>query len=184
MKKIFLIRHGQTLWSMSGQHTSYTDLGLTDHGVLEVMKLKAQLPRFAHVWISPLKRARQTADLLSLHGVVMKELVEWNYGVLEGLTTKEIQEKEKDWNIFTHGALYGETLMEVEERAKRVLSLLSHVEGPLAIVSSGHFIRALITQSLRLPLSSGQFFEVDTGSYTIIKQTGESRFVLETLNRK
>lgn len=183
MDKIYLIRHGETSWSKSGKHTSFTDLELTEQGVLEAKALKGKIPTFDHVFISPLKRAKQTAHLLDLQGSILKELVEWNYGIYEGKTTKEIQFTEPDWNIFTHGALYGETLLEVEIRANLVLNHLQSLNGTICLVSSGHFIRAFIGCYLGLTVSFGKQIAISTGSLTVLG-TDRGHKIIETLNGK
>ena len=183
MRKIFLIRHGETEWSKSGQHTSYTDLCLTEKGRKEVLKLKNSLPDFSKIFISPLLRARQTAELLELKGVVKKELVEWNYGIYEGKTTKEIQIQQPGWNIFTHGALFGETINELEVRIKKIISHLSSLDGNIGIISSGHFIRTLISLYLDQPCSFGQNLLISTASISILTEDRGIK-VLQSLNLK
>lgn len=183
MDKIYLIRHGETIWSKSGKHTSFTDLELTETGVLEAASLKCKLPNFDHVFVSPLKRARQTAEILNLNGAILKELLEWNYGIYEGKTTKEIQQNEPDWSIFTHGALFGETLLEIEKRVNLVLNHLQSLNGTICIVSSGHFLRALITNYLDLPIGFGKHISLHTGSLTVLGKERNQK-VIETLNVK
>lgn len=183
MKKIYLIRHGETEWSKSGRHTSYSDLELTKEGSNECLLLKQTLPKFDQVFISPLKRAQLTSKILNLHGSTLKELTEWNYGIYEGKTTEEIRQSVKDWNIFTHGALFGETLEEVEARAKKVLSLIKNLEGAICLVSSGHFIRVLIAVYLNQPCSFGKHLVISTGSMTILSHD-KGYSTIELLNQK
>jgi probable phosphoglycerate mutase len=183
MHKLFLIRHGETIWSRSGQHTSYTDLELTEHGIKEASLIKGALPPFNQVFISPLKRAKQTAEILGLKGPILKELTEWNYGIYEGKTTKEIREKVPDWTIFTHGALFGETIEEVEIRAKKVIHHVQSFDGSICLISSGHFIRALIASYLDVPCSFGRHIVVSTASVSILG-TEKGIKVVETLNQK
>ncbi len=183
MKKIYLIRHGETPWSLSGQHTSYTDLSLTEHGRKEALSLQKNLPDFDHVFISPLKRARETAEILKLKGSTIQELVEWNYGIYEGKTTHEIQKKSPEWNIFSHGAPFGESPHEVQERAKKVLNLLDSLEGTIAIVSSGHFSRVLIATYLDQPCTLGMHVLISTASFSILSEDRGIK-VIEALNLK
>lgn len=183
MKKIYLIRHGETEWSKSGKHTSYSDLELTENGKLEALKVKQKLPHFDHIFLSPLKRAQQTAEILELKGPTLRELTEWNYGIYEGKKTTEIKKSVYDWNIFTHGALFGETILEVSERAKKVINHLISLDGNICIISSGHFIRVLIAIYLNQPCEFGKNVLISTASLTVLAEDRGIR-VLETLNQR
>ena len=183
MKKLYLIRHGETLWSKSGQHTSYTDLELTPHGINQVLAMRAHLPLFDQVLISPLKRAAKTAELLGLTGSTVKELIEWNYWIYEGKTSKEIKSQCPEWNIFTHGALFGETTEEVINRAKKILNVVDSYEGTTCLISSGHFIRVLIATYLHQPCSFGKNVLISTASITILSEEKGNK-VIETLNQQ
>jgi probable phosphoglycerate mutase len=170
MNTIYLIRHGQTEWSKSGQHTSYTDLKLTLQGVVETKAVARHLPHFDHVFISPLKRALQSAEILNLKGLILNDLVEWNYGVLEGKTSEEIKGLIPDWSIFTHGALFGETVQEVTVRADKVIQKLVVLNGNIAIVSSGHFLRVLASRWILQPCEFGKHLLLSTASISILSK--------------
>lgn len=167
---IYLCRHGQTEWSKSGQHTSYTDLSLTREGEREALALGKKLKtfKFNKVFISPLKRAMETAKLAHLEGTIDPNLVEWNYGEYEGLTTKQIQQKVPTWNIFTHGAKEGESLEDIKKRADLILEGLKDIEGDICLVSSGHFIRALATRWLGQEISFGRHLALSTASLSVL----------------
>lgn len=181
MNKLYLIRHGETAWSKSSQHTSYTDLSLTDFGIEQTIQLLPLIPSFQHVFISPLKRARQTADLLKLKGSILQELTEWNYGIYEGKTTAEIQKTEPNWNIFTHGALFGETIEEVRIRALKTLSLCSALEGSVCLITSGHFTKMLISCYLDQPPDFGRHLIISTASLSLLSVDRDVK-VIEKLN--
>src|SRR5215469_15331339 len=123
---VFLIRHGETAWSLSGQHTSTTDLPLTENGRLLAERLRPVLAKevFASVFVSPLLRARETCDLAGLGGraVIDQDLMEWRYGEYEGLTSAEIHEIAPSWLIFRDGAPGGETPQQMASRVDRVVS--------------------------------------------------------------
>ena len=170
MRTIYLIRHGQTLWSKSGQHTSYTDLSLTQQGAYEVTVLKPSLPVFDHVLISPLKRAQETANILNLKGSTINDLVEWNYGMLEGKTTIEIRKMIPNWTIFTHGALYGEAVLDVQRRADRLIEHFKSLKGKIAVISSSHILRIVIARWAQQPCEFGAHVILSTASLSILEE--------------
>lgn len=142
---IWLIRHGETEWSLSGKHTGRTDIPLTANGEAQAKHIGERLAdhRFAAVWTSPLSRARRTCELAGLgaQAVIDPDLAEWNYGSDEGHTTEEIQRDRPGWLVFRDGPLGGETLDEVALRAHRVIAKARQIEGDVAIFAHGHFLR-------------------------------------------
>ncbi len=170
--KIFLIRHGETEWTKSEQHTSTTDIPLTDQGKEEAKKIKGELQgiSFQLILSSPMQRAFNTCELagLSKQAKLDPDLVEWNYGGYEGLTTKQIWKTDPHWEIFTHGAPGGESVADVGARATRVLAKLQSIHGTVALFSHGHFLRALAARWLGLPPNEGRLFALFPASISIL----------------
>ena len=171
---IFLIRHGETAWSLSGQHTSHTDLPLTEQGERQAAALRGALAggAFTHVFTSPLRRARRTAELAGWGEAARLEplLQEWNYGDYEGQTSAAIQAERPGWNIYRDGCPAGESVEQVAARADRLLAQLRPLEGRLALFSHGHFLRVLAVRWLGMPVRAGQHFSLDTASISILDQ--------------
>ncbi len=171
-QNVYLCRHGETIWSLSGQHTSLTDLSLTDKGVFEAKCLARRLKpvHFSHVLCSPLLRAKQTAEQSHLlEGAILDEdLIEWNYGDYEGLTSAQIKTETPDWNIFTHGGKNGETIDQMRIRTRRFLDRLSKLEGNICIFSSGHISRCIIAAWIGLDITYGRHFELSTASVSLL----------------
>lgn len=173
--RIALIRHGQTTWSASGQHTSVTDLDLTDYGVEQAEMIPGQLAGLEMkpetVFTSPRLRARRTAELagLAIDGV-LEDLAEWNYGEYEGLTSKQIHVGRPGWAIFSDGAPGGETPEQVSERADRVLARAAEAlqDGDVALVCHGHMSRVLAVRWIGLPISSGGVLLMDAAAITVL----------------
>src|SRR6476619_4077566 len=144
---VYLARHGETAWTLSGQHTGLTDLPLTERGERNARRLEERLRglSFAKVFTSPLQRARRTCELAGFGAVaeVDPDLVEWNYGQYEGRTTADILKERPDWQLFRDGCPGGETPQQVGARADRVVNRLRAVKGDALVFSSGHFIRVL-----------------------------------------
>ncbi|MGI5193504.1 histidine phosphatase family protein [Streptomyces sp. CA-288835] len=175
MGDLLLIRHGETEWSASGQHTSRTDLPLTRRGEEQAKSLAPLLAgrSFALVLTSPLGRAVRTAELAGLSGAVVDpDLHEWEYGGYEGVTTVEIHRTRPDWDLWTDGAPsgpeghVGESPGQVGERADRVLARVAETlpEGDVLLVAHGHFLRVLTARRLGLPPSEGRLFRLETGT--------------------
>jgi probable phosphoglycerate mutase len=172
--RLVLLRHGETEWSKSGQHTGRTEVELTDAGrtqaklagrVLDELKLVDPL-----VISSPRQRSLTTAQLAGLSIDEVSELLaEWDYGSYEGLTTEQIREKVPDWLVWTHGCPGGETVAQVSERADAaVATALEHMESrDVVFVSHGHFSRAVITRWVELPLVEGSRFAMITASIAV-----------------
>lgn len=169
---VVLVRHGETLWSKSGQHTGSTDLPLTPEGEAAARELSPVLEtfRFARVISSPLQRAWRTAELAGFGGrmVADPDLVEWNYGLYEGLTSAEIVAQTPDWLIFRDGAPQGESPAAVGERVDRVVAGLRGGQGPVLVFAHGHVLRVLTARWLGLPPSAGSHFLLDTATLSVL----------------
>ncbi|MER7402738.1 histidine phosphatase family protein [Streptomyces sp. NPDC000070] len=175
MGDLLLVRHGETEWSRSGQHTSFTDLPLTPNGEEQAKSLAPLLAgrSFQLVLTSPLGRAVRTAELAGLTGAVRDaDLHEWYYGAYEGITTEEIHRTRPGWDLWTDGGppgpdgKPGESPEEVGERADRVLSRVADAlpGGDVLLVAHGHFLRVLTARRLGLPPSEGRLFRLETGT--------------------
>ena len=169
---VVLVRHGETVWSSSGRHTSYTDVPLTERGRDEARSLATRLAgsEFSLVLTSASRRARETADLAGFggRGEVTDDLAEWDYGEYEGLTTPEIRAEEPDWTIFTHAAPGGETAEQVAARADRVLARAEAAGGVVAMFSHGHFLRVLGARWIGLPAAGGALLGLDTATLSFL----------------
>jgi probable phosphoglycerate mutase len=173
-QRVLLIRHGETEWSLSGQHTGTTDIPLTGRGRAVAKLLKPLLAEqtFALVLCSPLWRARETCDLAGLSDRVEIEhdLAEWNYGEYEGLTPQQIHAVRPGWMIFTDGCPNGEGPGEVEARIDRVIGKIHAVagNGDVAVFSHGHLIRAFAARWLGLRVAEGRFFLLDPATVNVM----------------
>ncbi|MES2504626.1 MAG: histidine phosphatase family protein [Myxococcota bacterium] len=169
---IYLVRHGETEWSLASKHTGLTDLPLTENGRSQAVNAQDLLSGidFAAVWCSPLKRARETCELagFSSRAEIMPELVEWDYGDYEGLTSAQIHQTRPGWNIFDHGAQGGESIAQVEARAHGVISKASDSTANILIFSSGHMIRMIMLAWIKQPASLGKHFNLDTAAVCIL----------------
>jgi len=169
--QIYLMRHGETAWSLSGQHTGRTDLPLTPHGQAMARQLAPMLNSidFALVLTSPRLRTRATCDASGLGATAELEpdLVEWDYGEYEGLRTGEILARRPGWNVWEDGCPGGEMPTDVGARADRLIARLSHLSGHVALFSHGHFGRVLAARWIGLPLAQGQHFAIDSASISI-----------------
>ncbi|MYS20683.1 probable phosphoglycerate mutase [Streptomyces sp. DvalAA-14] len=196
MGELVLIRHGETEWTRSGQHTSYTDLPLTAHGEDQARTLAALLGSrpFVSVFVSPMLRARQTAKLAGLDEIqIDPDLREWDYGGYEGVTTHDIHRTRPDWDLWRDGVVpgpdghRGETAEQVGERADRVLSRVDEAfradgDGDILLVAHAHLLRVLTARRLGLPPTDGALFLLETGT---VSRLGEEhgRPVLTAWNR-
>jgi broad specificity phosphatase PhoE len=169
---VYLARHGETAWSLSGQHTGLTDLPLTERGQQNARQLGERLRplHFAKVFTSPLQRAARTCELAGFAAVAEKDpnLVEWNYGDYEGLRTPEIHAKRPGWQLFRDGCPGGESPDQVAARADAVVKRLREINGNVLVFSSGHFLRMLATRWLGLAPDGGRFFLLGTASLSIL----------------
>ena len=169
---VFLIRHGQTAWSASGQHTGVTDLPLTPNGRAAAKRLAPRLARidFALVLASPLERARRTCELAGLGARMQIEpdLAEWNYGSYEGLTPEQIHRTAPEWMIFTDGCPGGESPHEVGARVDRVISRVRAAGGAVALFAHGHVFRVFVARWIGLPPTHGRHFLLDTSTLNVL----------------
>jgi probable phosphoglycerate mutase len=168
LQVVYLARHGETAWSLSGQHTGLTDLPLTERGEYNARRLGERLKglEFARVFTSPLQRARRTCELAGFgeRAEVDQDLVEWNYGEYEGLRTADIRAKRPDWELFRDGFPGGETFEEIGARADRVVNRVRSVDGKVLLFSSGHFLRVLAARWLGLEPQGARYFLLGTAS--------------------
>ncbi len=178
---VVLVRHGETEWSSSGRHTSYTDAPLTPRGCDEARPLAARLAgmRFSLVLTSPRRRARETCDLAGFgqEAEVTDDLAEWNYGSYEGRTSEEIRREVPDWTIFRDGAPGGETVDQVAARADRVIARVQAAGGVVALFSHGHFLRVLGARWVGLPASGGAYLLLDTATLSYLDHERDQRVV-------
>ena len=169
---LYLIRHGQTEWSLSGQHTGRTDLPLTRDGEIQARQLAKMLGRidFTEILTSPLQRARRSCELsgLAQRARIEADLTEWNYGDFEGLTSDEIETRHPHWNLFHDGAPRGESPIEISERADQLILRLKALSGNVALFSHGHFISSLAMRWINLQVENAQHFELSTSSISIL----------------
>ena len=169
---IYLARHGETAWTVTGQHTGLTDLPLTERGERNARALGKRLVglKFARVFTSPLQRASRTCELAGFGAgaEVDRDLVEWNYGDYEGLRTADIHAKRPDWEPFRDGFPGGESLDEIGARADRVVSRVRAIQGDVLLFSSGHFLRVLAARWLGLEPEAGRYFLLSTASLSAL----------------
>ncbi len=169
---VYLARHGETAWSVTGQHTGVTDLPLTERGERNAMRLGQRLAGsvFAKVLTSPSQRAVRTCELAGFATLaeVDPDLAEWNYGDYEGVRTVEIHKMRPGWQLFRDGCPHGESPQDVGTRADRVVSRMRASKGDALIFSSGHFLRVLATRWLGLEPFAGKFFILDTASLSAL----------------
>jgi broad specificity phosphatase PhoE len=186
-RQVWLVRHGETEWTRSGQHTGRSDIPLTDLGREQAESLAGRLAgqHFALVLTSPRSRAAETARLAGFGDsvVVDPDLREWDYGAFEGRTTPEIRTELPDWSIWTGPWRGGETLDEVAARADRVIDrcLDPKVEGDALLFAHGHFLRILAARWIGLPAITGQSFALGTATVGILGWERQTR-VVETWN--
>jgi len=169
---IYLARHGETAWTLSGQHTGLTDIPLTARGERNARRLQIRLRglQFAKVFTSPLQRALRTCDLAGFESLAEldQDLVEWNYGKYEGRITAEIHEERPDWRLFRDGCPGGETAKDVADRADRIITRVRRVSGNVLIFSSAHFLRVLAARWLGLAPEMGKCFVLSTASISAL----------------
>jgi len=177
--EIWLVRHGETEWSRSGQHTSRTDLPLTPEGERQAENLKRMLTghSFSMVLSSPMKRAMDTCRLVGLTPSLSDDLREWDYGDYEGLTTPEIQKHAPGWTIFTGAVPNGETAQQVGVRADRVISRALTANGDVALFAHGHLLRILAARWIGLEPSGGRLLALSTASLNVLGYERETRVI-------
>jgi probable phosphoglycerate mutase len=171
-QKVYVVRHGETEWSLSGQHTGVTDIPLTENGRAVARRLKPILaePSFALVLTSPLSRARETCELAGLgaRAELEPDLKEWNYGEYEGLTPKQIHDKKPGWMIFRDGCPGGEAPAQIGARVDRVIARVRAAPGDVALFAHGHVFRVLVARWIGLPPGGGQHFLLDTATLNVL----------------
>lgn len=188
--EIWLIRHGETEWSLSGKHTSTTDIPLTDHGRQRAVELREFLDgkKFAAVFVSPRQRARETCEIAGYgaRAVVEDNLQEWNYGESEGKTTAEMRGVHgPTWSVWTDPILDGESVEHVGERADAVIAravAASGGAGAVALFAHAHILRILAARWIGLPAVGGRLFALGTGAVSVLGFERETR-VIQNWNR-
>jgi broad specificity phosphatase PhoE len=177
-QKVYLLRHGETEWSLNGRHTGVTDVPLTENGRKLARQLQPILAeeKFVMVLSSPLQRARDTCELAGLGTLasVDRDLMEWNYGEYEGLTTDEIRQTRPDWSVFRDGCPGGESPLQVSVRADRIVSRVRTVDGNVALFSHGHILRVLAARWINLSAGYGENFLLDTATLNVLGYYRES----------
>jgi broad specificity phosphatase PhoE len=172
LPKIYLARHGETEWSLSGQHTGVTDIPLTENGERNARNLGERLrgAHFAKVLTSPFQRARRTCELagFAARAEVDADLVEWNYGDYEGKRTADIRRQRPDWYLFRDGCPGGESLDAIAARADRIVARLRALNGDVLLFSHGHFLRVLGARWLGKPAPEGRFLLLSTAALSIL----------------
>ena len=169
---VYLARHGETAWSLSGQHTGLTDLPLTEQGEHAARRLRARLDciSFATVLTSPLQRAVATGRLAGFGDRAQPDpdLVEWNYGDYEGLTSAQIRAERPNWDLFSEGCPNGESPEQIGARADRVVARLRAADGDALVFSSGHILRVVAARWLGLAPAAARYFVLQTASVSIL----------------
>lgn len=171
-QEVYLCRHGETLWNLTHQHTSRTDLPLTEEGIQQGILLRERLKdkKFAKIISSPLQRSLETCKLAGCEKKVIidPDFSEWDYGEYEGKKTAEIRKDYPHWDLFLNGAKGGESVADVERRAKRAVGKIREVKGDVLIFSHGHFTRALASVWIGLDVSYGRLFYLSNASLCIL----------------
>ncbi len=179
--ELWLIRHGQTEWSLSGAHTGWTDLPLTEMGRKQAHAIAGRLagPKFALVLTSPLERARETCALAGYGDVAQIEpnLREWNYGDYEGRTTSQIRAQNPKWSLWADGVPNGERIEQVGARAEAVIARATGAGGDVALFGHGHILRILAARWLGLPPQDARLFALSTAAISTLGYEHETRVI-------
>ncbi|MDX6664361.1 MAG: hypothetical protein QOG68_567 [Solirubrobacteraceae bacterium] len=172
MSEAWLIRHAETEWSASGRHTGRTDVPLTEAGREGARALRERLAgrAWAAVWTSPLSRARETCELAGLgdHAVVREDLLEWDYGEYEGITTAQIRAERPDWYLWADGCPGGESPAAAAARADGVVADLVAADGAVAVFAHGHILRMVAGRWIEMAADGGGHLALATGSISIL----------------
>jgi len=180
--ELWLIRHGETAWSLSGQHTSRTDIPLTEHGKTRAKEIHDYLNGrpFSLVLTSPRQRAKETCNIAGYGGVAQIDdnLSEWDYGSYDGRTTAEIRAERPGWSIWKDGVLDGETIEQVATRAQAIIERSLAAGGQVALFSHAHFLRILAATWLGLDPREGKLLALGTGSISRLGFERENRVIL------
>jgi probable phosphoglycerate mutase len=179
---VVLVRHAETQWSLDGRHTGRSDIPLTEHGREAALGLARRLSHwdFAAVYVSPLRRARETCDLCGLGGDarVLEDLHEWDYGEYEGLTTPQIRETRPDWNLWTDGNPGGESPSEVAARADRAIARLRDAGGDAIAFAHGHILRVLAARWMEMDVTAGARLVLSPGTICTLGYERETQAIL------
>ena len=169
---MYLVRHGETAWSITGQHTGLTDLALTPRGEEQARALAPRLKelRFDHVLSSPLRRAQRTCELAGFADLATldRDLVEWDYGHYEGRTLADIHQERPGWELFRDGCPGGESVLQISERADRMVTRLRGLKGNALLFSSGHLLRVLAARWIESPASLGRRLVLDPACICVL----------------
>ncbi len=181
MTEIVLVRHGETEWSRSGQHTGRTDVPLTEAGQRQADQIASKLGgrEFAAVWTSPLQRALETGRRsgLSSAAEIDTDLLEWDYGIYEGTTTADVRRETPDWTVWTHPITDGESVESVGSRADSVISRALEIDGDTCLFAHGHFLRILAARWLGLPAQAGRLLALNTATVSTLGFERETHVV-------
>jgi broad specificity phosphatase PhoE len=189
LPELCIVRHGETEWTLSGQHTGLTDIPLTAHGEEEARRVRSRLQSmtFAKVLTSPLQRATRTCELAGYGSVaeIDRDLVEWNYGDYEGKKTSEIVATRPGWFIFRDGCPNGESPRDIGARADRLVARVRKVNGNVLVFSSGHISRVIIARWLGLETAGGRYFKLEPAAITLLgyEHNDPEQPYIETLNQ-
>jgi probable phosphoglycerate mutase len=177
--EVWLLRHAETEWSRDGRHTGRTDIPLTDEGRARARALRERLAgrEFAIVLSSPLSRARETAELAGLTPELREDLVEFDYGEYEGITTDQIRQERPDWYLWRDGSPGGEMPDDVGQRVDRIIEEALGADGDGAVVAHGHVLRALAARWVEQPASFGGRLRLDTGAVSVLGFEREVRTI-------
>jgi broad specificity phosphatase PhoE len=169
---VYLARHGETAWTLTGQHTGLTDLPLTERGERNARRLEERLRgvTFAKVFTSPLQRATRTCELAGFGALaeIDRDLLEWNYGEYEGRLTTDIHRERPDWQLFRDGCPGGESPNQIGARADRAVKRVRAIDGDVLVFSSGHFLRVFAARWLGLDAAFGRYFVLSTASLSAL----------------
>ncbi|MEP7351620.1 MAG: histidine phosphatase family protein [Acidobacteriota bacterium] len=188
-QQILLIRHGETEWTLSGQHTGRTDIPLTDNGreqaratgrYLEAERAAGKWNGSVHVWTSPMHRAKDTCELagMSSGADIDTELMEWNYGDYEGLTTAKVRETIPDWSVWTSPILHGESVEQVGARADRVIARAAVLGAETVLLfAHGHILRILAARWIGLPATGGSLLGLDPATISMLGYERQTRVI-------